>query len=203
MKPKWTIVSVIVLTLATAGSIWGIKIYYDEQAYNKQMHIARNAVAGHEWEIARTAYQKSRKIHVSVENRTASQQLTYLENADNEIKQHNWESAVNMYNQALTVDGGVELLNKAATTGKTYVDALRNSGEAQQKVQQLTDQVIQQSSEIVALQSSASDALKAMQDSANNALSSAKKAQSKQNKSDDRQKQKSDTKSSKVEESKK
>lgn len=30
MKPKWTIVSVIVLTLATAGSIWGIKIYYDE-----------------------------------------------------------------------------------------------------------------------------------------------------------------------------
>ncbi|MBJ7632463.1 hypothetical protein [Weissella confusa] len=107
MKPKWT----IVLTLATAGSIWGIKIYYDEQAYNKQMRIARNAVAGHEWEIARTAYQKSRKIHVSVENRTASQQLTYLENADNEIKQHNWESAVNMYNQALTVDGGVELLN--------------------------------------------------------------------------------------------
>lgn len=197
MKPKWT----IVLTLATAGSIWGIKIYYDEQAYNKQMRIARNAVAGHEWEIARTAYQKSRKIHVSVENRTASQQLTYLENADNEIKQHNWESAVNMYNQALTVDGGVELLNKAATTGKTYVDALRNSGEAQQKVQQLTDQVIQQSSEIVALQSSASDALKA--DSANNALSSAKKAQSKQNKSDDRQKQKSDTNSSRVEESKK
>ncbi|WP_259718654.1 hypothetical protein [Weissella confusa] len=101
MKPKWTIVSVIVLTLATAGSIWGIKIYYDEQAYNKQMSIARNAVAGHEWEIARTAYQKSRKIHVSVENRTASQQLTYLENADNEIKQHNWESAVNMYNQVL------------------------------------------------------------------------------------------------------
>ncbi|MBJ7627561.1 hypothetical protein [Weissella confusa] len=197
MKPKWT----IVLTLATAGSIWGIKIYYDEQAYNKQMRIARNAVAGHEWEIARTAYQKSRKIHVSVENRTASQQLTYLENADNEIKQHNWESAVNMYNQALTVDGGVELLNKAATTGKTCVDALRNSGEAQQKVQQLTDQVIQQSSEIVALQSSASDALKA--DSANNALSSAKKAQSKQNKSDDRQKQKSDTNSSRVEESKK
>lgn len=145
MKPKWT----IVLTLATAGSIWGIKIYYDEQAYNKQMRIARNAVAGHEWEIARTAYQKSRKIHVSVENRTASQQLTYLENADNEIKQHNWESAVNMYNHALTVDGGVELLNKAATTGKTCVDALRNSGEAQQKVQQLTDQVIQQSSEIV------------------------------------------------------
>lgn len=197
MKPKWT----IVLTLATAGSIWGIKIYYDEQAYNKQMRIARNAVAGHEWEIARTAYQKSRKIHVSVENRTASQQLNYLENADNEIKQHNWESAVNMYNQALTVDGGVELLNKAATTGKTYVDALRNSGEAQQKVQQLTDQVIQQSSEIVALQSSASDALKA--DSANNVLSSAKKAQSKQNKSDDRQKQKSDTNSSRVEESKK
>lgn len=197
MKPKWT----IVLTLATAGSIWGIKIYYDEQAYNKQMRIARNAVAGHEWEIARTAYQKSRKIHVSVENRTASQQLTYLENADNEIKQHNWESAVNMYNQALTVDGGVELLNKAATTGKTCVDALRNSGEAQQKVQQLTDQVIQQSSEIVALQSSASDALKA--DSANNVLSSAKKAQSKQNKSDDRQKQKSDTNSSRVEESKK
>lgn len=197
MKPKWT----IVLTLATAGSIWGIKIYYDEQAYNKQMRIARNAVAGHEWEIACTAYQKSRKIHVSVENRTASQQLTYLENADNEIKQHNWESAVNMYNQALTVDGGVELLNKAATTGKTCVDALRNSGEAQQKVQQLTDQVIQQSSEIVALQSSASDALKA--DSANNALSSAKKAQSKQNKSDDRQKQKSDTNSSRVEESKK
>lgn len=197
MKPKWT----IVLTLATAGSIWGIKIYYDEQAYNKQMRIARNAVAGHEWEIARTAYQKSRKIHVSVENRTASQQLTYLENADNEIKQHNWESAVNMYNQALTVDGGVELLNKAATTGKTCVDALRNSGEAQQKVQQLTDQVIQQSSEIVALQSSASDALKA--DSANNALSSAKKAQSKQNKSDDRQKQKSDTNSSRVEESEK
>ncbi|MBJ7620502.1 hypothetical protein HAU47_08495 [Weissella confusa] len=197
MKPKWT----IVLTLATAGSIWGIKIYYDEQAYNKQMRIARNAVAGHEWEIARTAYQKSRKIHVSVENRTASQQLNYLENADNEIKQHNWESAVNMYNQALTVDGGVELLNKAATTGKTCVDALRNSGEAQQKVQQLTDQVIQQSSEIVALQSSASDALKA--DSANNVLSSAKKAQSKQNKSDDRQKQKSDTNSSRVEESKK
>ncbi|MBJ7658642.1 hypothetical protein [Weissella confusa] len=197
MKPKWT----IVLTLATAGSIWGIKIYYDEQAYNKQMRIARNAVAGHEWEIARTAYQKSRKIHVSVENRTASQQLNYLENADNEIKQHNWESAVKMYNQALTVDGGVELLNKAATTGKTCVDALRNSGEAQQKVQQLTDQVIQQSSEIVALQSSASDALKA--DSANNALSSAKKAQSKQNKSDDRQKQKSDTNSSRVEESKK
>ncbi|TGE58466.1 hypothetical protein C6P21_06895 [Weissella confusa] len=197
MKPKWT----IVLTLATAGSIWGIKIYYDEQAYNKQMRIARNAVAGHEWEIARTAYQKSRKIHVSVENRTASQQLNYLENADNEINQHNWESAVNMYNQALTVDGGVELLNKAATTGKTCVDALRNSGEAQQKVQQLTDQVIQQSSEIVALQSSASDALKA--DSANNVLSSAKKAQSKQNKSDDRQKQKSDTNSSRVEESKK
>ena len=197
MKPKWT----IVLTLATAGSIWGIKIYYDEQAYNKQMRIARNAVAGHEWEIARTAYQKSRKIHVSVENRTASQQLNYLENADNEIKQHNWESAVKMYNQALTVDGGVELLNKAATTGKTCVDALRNSGEAQQKVQQLTDQVIQQSSEIVALQSSASDALKA--DSANNALSSAKKAQSKQNKSDDRQKQKSDTNSSRGEESKK
>lgn len=197
MKPKWT----IVLTLATAGSIWDIKIYYDEQAYNKQMRIARNAVAGHEWEIARTAYQKSRKIHVSVENRTASQQLNYLENADNEIKQHNWESAVNMYNQALTVDGGVELLNKAATTGKTCVDALRNSGEAQQKVQQLTDQVIQQSSEIVALQSSASDALKA--DSANNVLSSAKKAQSKQNKSDDRQKQKSDTNSSRVEESKK
>ena len=165
------------------------------------MRIARNAVAGHEWEIARTAYQKSRKIHVSVENRTASQQLNYLENADNEIKQHNWESAVNMYNQALTVDGGVELLNKAATTGKTCVDALRNSGEAQQKVQQLTDQVIQQSSEIVALQSSASDALKA--DSANNVLSSAKKAQSKQNKSDDRQKQKSDTNSSRVEESKK
>ncbi|WP_243677615.1 hypothetical protein [Weissella confusa] len=147
--------------------------------------------------------KNTRKIHVSVENRTASQQLTYLENADNEIKQHNWESAVNMYNQALTVDGGVELLNKAATTGKTYVDALRNSGEAQQKVQQLTDQVIQQSSEIVALQSSASDALKAMQDSANNVLSSAKKAQSKQNKSDDRQKQKSDTNSSRVEESKK
>ena len=138
MKTKWTIVSVILLTLAAAGSIWGIKIYYDDQAYNKQMRIARNAVAGHEWEIARTAYQKSRKIHVSVENRTASQQLTYLEHADEEIKQQNWESAVNMYNQALTVDGGVELLNKAATTGKTYVEALRNSGEAQQKVQQLS-----------------------------------------------------------------
>ena len=66
----------------------------------------------------------------------------------NEIKQQNWESALNMYNQALTVDGGVELLNKA--TGKAYVEALRNSGEAQQKVQQLADQVIQQSSEIVA-----------------------------------------------------
>ncbi|MBC6498073.1 hypothetical protein H7R52_00245 [Weissella confusa] len=67
------------------------------QEYQRNMQSAREAVAAHEWSDAAVYYKAARKVHVSIENRTALEQLNYLERADKEIQADNWPSALNLY----------------------------------------------------------------------------------------------------------
>ena len=94
MKIKWTIITLLSLTAIAAASYWGVDVFNDNKTYQRNMQSAREAVAAHEWSDAAVYYKAARKVHVSIENRTALEQLNYLERADKEIQADNWPSAL-------------------------------------------------------------------------------------------------------------
>ena len=134
MKIKWTIITLLSLTAIAAASYWGVDVFNDNKTYQRNMQSAREAVAAHEWSDAAVYYKAARKVHVSIENRTALEQLNYLERADKEIQADNWPSALNLYSRVLETNDGVDLLNKAAKSGETYVNALKTADEKSDKV---------------------------------------------------------------------
>ena len=101
MKIKWTIITLLSLTAIAAASYWGVDVFNDNKTYQRNMQSAREAVAAHEWSDAAVYYKAARKVHVSIENRTALEQLNYLERADKEIQADNWPSALNLYSRVL------------------------------------------------------------------------------------------------------
>ena len=137
MKIKWTIITLLSLTAIAAASYWGVDVFNDNKTYQRNMQSAREAVAAHEWSDAAVYYKAARKVHVSIENRTALEQLNYLERADKEIQADNWPSALNLYSRVLETNDGVDLLNKAAKSGETYVNALKTADEKSDKVSTL------------------------------------------------------------------
>lgn len=173
MKIKWTIITLLSLTAIAAASYWGVDVFNDNKTYQRNMQSAREAVADHEWSDAAVYYKAARKVHVSIENRTALEQLNYLERADKEIQADNWPSALNLYSRVLETNDGVDLLNKAAKSGETYVNALKTADEKSDKVSTLKKALAKKTSELAQVQSVASDSVKAAQDSANNAISAA------------------------------
>lgn len=173
MKIKWTIITLLSLTAIAAASYWGVDVFNDNKTYQRNMQSAREAVAAHEWSDAAVYYKAARKVHVSIENRTALEQLNYLERADKEIQADNWPSALNLYSRVLETNDGVDLLNKAAKSGETYVNALKTADEKSDKVSTLKKALAKKTSELAQVQSVASDSVKAAQDSANNAISAA------------------------------
>lgn len=195
MKIKWTIITLLSLTAIAAASYWGVDVFNDNKTYQRNMQSAREAVAAHEWSDAAVYYKAARKVHVSIENRTALEQLNYLERADKEIQADNWPSALNLYSRVLETNDGVDLLNKAAKSGETYVNALKTADEKSDKVSTLKKALAKKTSELAQVQSVASDSVKAAQDSANNAISA---ANSNVAKMADSQSEKSDTKTSTV-----
>ncbi|MBJ7692439.1 hypothetical protein [Weissella confusa] len=195
MKIKWTIITLLSLTAIAAASYWGVDVFNDNKTYQRNMQSAREAVAAHEWSDAAVYYKAARKVHVSIENRTALEQLNYLERADKEIQADNWPSALNLYSRVLETNDGVDLLNKAAKSGETYVNALKTADEKSDKVSTLKKALAKKTSELAQVQSVASDSVKAAQDSANNAISAANSSVAKMA---DSQSEKSDTKTSTV-----
>lgn len=123
MKIKWPIITLLSLTAVAAVSYWGFDAFNDNKTYQRNMQSAR------EWSDAAIYYTAARKVRVSIENRTALEQLKYLEHADKEIKANNWPSALNLYQRVLETNDGVDLLNKAAKSGETYVKALKSADE--------------------------------------------------------------------------
>lgn len=197
MKIKWAIITLLSLTAVAAVSYWGFDAFNDNKTYQRNMQSAREAVAAHEWSDAAIYYTAARKMRVSIENRTALEQLKYLEHADKEIKANNWPSALNLYQRVLETNDGVDLLNKAAKSGETYVKALKSADENSAMTSSLQQALDKQASELAQVQSAASDSVKAAQDSAKRAISAANSSAAKSSSS---QSTKSDTKTSKVDE---
>ena len=195
MKIKWTIITLLSLTATVVASYWGVDAFNDNKTYQRNMQSAREAVAAHEWSDAAIYYTAARKVRVSIENRTALEQLHYLRHADKEIKENNWPSALNLYSRVLETNDGVELLNKAAKSGETYVRALKSADENSDKVSELNNTIAKKTSELAQVRSAASNSVKAAQDSANDAISIANSNAAKAASS---QSEKSDTKPSKV-----
>ena len=176
MKLKWTVITLIALAATAAGIYWGVDAFNENKSYQGNMRNARNAVAAHNWSDAALYYSAARGIRVSVENRTALEQLNYLKRADKEIRHNNWQSALNLYSLVLATNGGVDLLNKAAKSGEDYVTALKNADESADKASSLQVALDKKSSELTKARSSAEAAVKTANDAAKAAQDSAKSA---------------------------
>src|SRR5699024_7102040 len=169
-----SVVGLIVLIIAGyAAMMW----FSDDRTYSRELNKARDAVAVQDWETARKHYQASRKVRVSVENRTASEQLTDLERADAAIKKQNWQSAQSLYQRAIDTDGGVALLKKAAKTNQRFVTAKQDTGKYQASASSLQKSVDKKDSELKDLQKQMSESTasaQAAQSSASQAIADAK-----------------------------
>lgn len=177
MSRKQIALSVIGLVVIIIAGYLAIIWFSDDHTYSRELNKARDAVAVQDWATAKRHYQASRQVHVSIENRTAGEQLNYLERADAAIKKQNWASAKNLYQRAIDTDGGVALLKKAAKTNQRFVTAKQDTSKYQASVSSLQASVDKKDSEVKDLkkQMSESDAsIQAAQDSANQAIADAK-----------------------------
>ena len=164
---------VVLIIAGYAAMMW----FSDDQTYSRELNKARDAIAVQDWETARKHYQASRKVRVSVENRTASEQLTDLERADAAIKKQNWQSAQSLYQRAIDTDGGVALLKKAAKTNQRFVTAKQDTGKYQASASSLQKSVDKKDSELKDLQKQMSESTasaQAAQSSASQAIADAK-----------------------------
>lgn len=168
---------IIIIIAGYAAMMW----FSDDRTYNRELNKARNAVAVQDWQTAKQHYQASRKVRVSIENRTASEQLDYLARADKAIKQQNWESAKSLYQRAIDTNGGIPLLKKAAKTNQRIVNAEQDSGKYKASVSSLEKSLDKKDKDLNDLKKQMSDTNASVQDSANKAVADANAAADKAN----------------------
>lgn len=184
MSRKKIIISVIGLIIIIIAGYAAMMWFSDDRTYNRELNKARNAVAVQDWQTAKQHYQASRKVRVSIENRTASEQLDYLARADKAIKQQNWESAKSLYQRAIDTNGGIPLLKKAAKTNQRIVNAEQDSGKYKASVSSLEKSLDKKDKDLNDLKKQMSDtnaSVQAVQDSANKAVADANAAADKAN----------------------
>ena len=177
MSRKKIMLSVLGLVVVIVAGYGAIIWFSDDRTYTRELNKARDAVAVQDWQTAKKHYQASRQVRVSVENRTASEQLNDLERADAAIKKQNWESAQSLYQRAIDTDGGVDLLKKAAKTNQRFVTAKKDTGKYQSSASSLQKSVDKKDSELKDLKKQMSEstaAAQAAQSSADKALADAK-----------------------------
>lgn len=184
MSRKRIIIAAIGLVIVIIAGYAAIMWFSDDRTYKRELNKARDAVAVQDWQTAKQHYQASRKVRVSIENRTASEQLDYLQRADSAIKKQNWESAKSLYQRAIDTDGGVLLLEKAAKTNQRIVNAEQDANKYKSSVSSLEKSIGQKDKDLKDLKKKMSDtdaSVQAVQDSANKAIADANAAADKAN----------------------
>ncbi|WP_373891605.1 hypothetical protein ACAW68_08630 [Weissella confusa] len=125
MKKK--IIIVIVLIVAFAAGVFGYQTFNKGKGYEANIRNAHAALNEQDWESAKTYYQAAQKDKVSVEGRTALEQLKIAISAQKKADKHDWHEALSLYKSATAVDDAVGIVNKNIKVAMNQVKATRAS----------------------------------------------------------------------------
>lgn len=128
MKKK--IIIVIVLIVAFAAGIFGYQMFNKGQGYEANIRNAHAALNEQDWQSAKAYYQAAQKDKVSVEGRTALEQLQIAISAQKKADKHDWHEALSLYKSATAVDGAISIVNKNVKVAMKQVKATRASIKA-------------------------------------------------------------------------
>ena len=88
---KKIIVIVVVLIVAFAAGVFGYQTMSKDKQYSSDIRNAHAALKQRDWESARQFYKASQKQKVSVEARTALEQLDFAISADKKADKSDWQ----------------------------------------------------------------------------------------------------------------
>ncbi|QYU57390.1 hypothetical protein K1728_09545 [Weissella confusa] len=124
---KKMIVIVVVLIVAFAAGVFGYQTMSKNKQYSSDIRNAHAALKQRDWESARQFYKASQKQKVSVEARTALEQLDFAISADKKADKSDWQEALSLYKSATTVDGAIKIVNKNVKVAMQEIKLKRDS----------------------------------------------------------------------------
>ncbi|MEE0002049.1 MAG: hypothetical protein UFS73_05340 [Weissella confusa] len=124
---KKIIVIVVVLIVAFAAGVFGYQTMSKDKQYSSDIRNAHAALKQRDWESARQFYKASQKQKVSVEARTALEQLDFAISADKKADKSDWQEALSLYKSATTVDGAIKIVNKNVKVAMQEIKLKRDS----------------------------------------------------------------------------
>lgn len=124
---KKIIVIVVVLIVAFAAGVFGYQTMSKDKQYSSDIRNAHAALKQQDWESARQFYKASQKQKVSVEARTALEQLDFAISADKKADKSDWQEALSLYKSATTVDGAIKIVNKNVKVAMQEIKLKRDS----------------------------------------------------------------------------
>jgi len=130
---KKIILSILALIVVGGALFGGFTYITNNKSAEENVKAARQAVDQGDWLVAKKYYQKVQNKKPSVEARTALQQLNLLVAGDKATRDKDYETAVNQYNAALKVDGGLARINNKIKEMLPDLEAKKNDQKADAK----------------------------------------------------------------------